>query len=67
MNAIINKNSNDVRDCILYVALFPCNECAKMVIQSGIKEVVYYSDKYHKNQEMKASRRMFDLAGVKYR
>ena len=38
-----------------------------MVIQSGIKEVVYYSDKYHKNQEMKASRRMFDLAGVKYR
>uniref|UniRef100_A0A1I8HAE0 dCMP deaminase n=1 Tax=Macrostomum lignano TaxID=282301 RepID=A0A1I8HAE0_9PLAT len=46
MNAIMNKNSADVRDCTLYVALFPCNECAKIIVQSGITEVVYLSDKY---------------------
>ena len=46
MNAILNKNSADVERCTIYVALFPCNECAKMIIQSGIKEVVYLSDKH---------------------
>ena len=45
MNAILNKNSADVERCSIYVALFPCNECAKMIIQSGIKEVIYLSDK----------------------
>ena len=45
MNAILNKNSADVEQCSIYVALFPCNECAKMIIQSGIKEVIYLSDK----------------------
>ena len=39
MNAIMNKNSADVKDCTIYVALFPCNECAKLIIQSGIKKV----------------------------
>lgn len=39
MNAILNKNSSDVKNCTIYVALFPCNECAKLIIQSGIKEV----------------------------
>ena len=47
MNAILNKNSSDVNGCTIYVALFPCNECTKLIIQSGITEVVYLSDKYH--------------------
>ncbi|XP_077984313.1 deoxycytidylate deaminase-like [Glandiceps talaboti] len=67
LNAILNKNSADVKGCTMYVALFPCNECAKLVIQSGIKEVVFVSDKYHDTPEMTASRRMLDLSGVKYR
>ena len=67
LNAIMNKNAADVRQCILYVALFPCNECAKIVVQSRIKEVVYYSDKYNDRPETIAARRMFNLAGVSYR
>jgi dCMP deaminase len=47
MNAILNKNSASLKGCRIYVALFPCNECTKLIIQSGITEVVYYSDKYH--------------------
>jgi dCMP deaminase len=47
------------------VALFPCNECAKMIIQSGIGEVVYLSDKYHDTPSMQASRRMMTMAGVR--
>ena len=46
------------------MGLFPCNECAKMIIQSGIKEVVYLSDKYKETNSMIASRRMFAMAGV---
>jgi len=67
LNAVMNKNSADVKNCSIYVALFPCNECAKVVIQSGIKEVFYYSDKYSEKPEFRASKRMFDMAGVKYR
>ncbi|KAK3577199.1 hypothetical protein CHS0354_030470 [Potamilus streckersoni] len=67
LNAVLNKNSADVKNCTIYVALFPCNECAKVIIQSGIKEVVYYSDKYFDKPEFQASKRMMDLAGVKYR
>ncbi|EDV21526.1 uncharacterized protein TRIADDRAFT_50803 [Trichoplax adhaerens] len=67
MNAILNKNSFDLKGCIIYVALFPCNECAKLIIQSGIKEVVFVSDKYHDTAASTASRRLLDLAGVKYR
>ncbi|VDI83968.1 dCMP deaminase [Mytilus galloprovincialis] len=67
LNAVLNKNSSDVKNCTIYVALFPCNECAKVVIQSGIKQVVYYSDKYHEKPEFIASRKMMDMAGVKYR
>ena len=67
MNAILNKNSADVKGCTMYVALFPCNECAKLVIQSGIAEVVYVSDKYRDKPEMVASRRLLDMAGVKHR
>lgn len=63
----MNKNSFDVKGCKMYVALFPCNECAKLIIQSGIKEIIYVSDKHHQKDEMKASRRLLDMAGVEYR
>lgn len=67
LNAILNKNSFDVKGCTIYIALFPCNECAKLIIQSGISEVVYVSDKHHDKDEMKASRRLLDMAQVKHR
>ncbi|XP_042341220.1 deoxycytidylate deaminase [Plectropomus leopardus] len=67
LNAIMNKNSADVKGCTMYVALFPCNECAKLIIQAGIKDVVYLSDKYHDSPEMVASRRLLDMARIKYR
>ena len=67
MNAIMNKNSADVKNCTIYVGLFPCNECAKIIIQSGIREVVYVSDKYEKMPATIAAKKMFDKAGVKYR
>ena len=66
LNAILNANGRDLRGSRLYVALFPCNECAKAIIQSGVKEVVYLSDKYVGTPENKASKRMLDAAGVKY-
>ena len=51
----------------VYVTLFPCNECAKAIIQSGMKEVIYMQDKYAGSDTTKASKKMFDMAGVKYR
>ena len=67
LNAVINKISADLYDCRLYVALFPCNECAKVIIQAGITEVIYLSDKYAETEQTKASKRMFQAAGVKCR
>ncbi|KAJ8281016.1 hypothetical protein GJAV_G00062380 [Gymnothorax javanicus] len=67
LNAIMNKNSADVKGCTMYVALFPCNECAKLIIQAGINEVIYLSDKYHEKKEFVASRRLLDMAGIKYK
>lgn len=67
MNAILNRNIAPLHGCRMYVALFPCNECAKLIIQSGVKDVIYVSDKYHDDAIMVASRRLFDLAGVRYR
>jgi len=66
LNAILNSKLSDMSDCKLYVALFPCNECAKAIIQSGIKEVYYLSDKYHDTEAQFISRKMLDAAGVKY-
>lgn len=66
-NAILNKNAASVRGARLYVGLFPCNECAKLIIQSGIVEVVYACDKYRDAMPFVAARRMFSLAGVKTR
>ena len=67
MNAILNKGEADVTDARMYVALFPCNDCAKMIIQSGIKEVIYLNDKYHDTHQTQASRKLFDMTGVVFR
>ena len=64
-NAILNSNSN-LKGSKLYVTLFPCNECAKLLIQSGIEEIVYLSDKHALSDSVKASKRMLDAAGIKY-
>ncbi len=66
-NAILNCERGNLRGCTIYVSLFPCNECAKAIIQSGITEVVYSCDKYADSDSVKASKRMFDAAGVLYR
>ena len=65
-NAILNANSSLI-DSTIYVTLFPCNECAKLIIQSGIKEIVYMDDKYNGTDSDTASKRMLDAAGVVYR
>ncbi|HHW95349.1 MAG TPA: dCMP deaminase family protein [Mogibacterium sp.] len=65
LNAILNAQGKSLRNAKIYVALFPCNECAKAIIQSGIREVVYLSDKYADTEATKASKRMFMSAGVK--
>ena len=67
LNAILNNRGADLEGCSIYVALFPCCECAKAIIQSGIKKVLYISDKYGKSDSVRASKRMFDSAGVEYR
>jgi dCMP deaminase len=67
LNAILNSYGRNLSGCSIYVALFPCNECAKAIIQSGIKEVVYLSDKYSSIPAHIASRKMFDMAGIKMR
>ena len=66
LNAILNANGRDLRGSRLYVALFPCNECAKAIIQSGVREVVYLSDKYKDTMGNLASKKMLDAAGVRY-
>lgn len=67
LNAILNCASGNVRGCTVYTTLFPCNECAKAIIQSGIAEVVYMSDKYSDSDSVLASKRMFTTARVKFR
>ena len=67
VNAILNKCSASVRGASIYVALFPCNECCKVIIQSGVREVVFLHDTYHDTDACKASRVMFKMAGVKLR
>lgn len=62
-NAVYNAN-NSTHGCKIYCTLFPCNECAKTLIQNGIKEVIFESDKYHAVDAFIAARRMFDAAGV---
>jgi dCMP deaminase len=57
----------DLHGCKIYTALFPCNECTKAIIQSGITEVIYLSDKYAGNEVFIASKKMLDTAGIRYR
>jgi dCMP deaminase len=65
LNAILNNRGVSLEGAKLYVALFPCNECAKAIIQSGIKQVIYLSDKYADTDIVKASKKMFTAAGVR--
>lgn len=67
LNTILNANGKNLRDARLYVSLFPCNECAKAIIQSGIKEIIYLSDKYSTSPSTLASKRMLQSAGVSIR
>ncbi len=69
MNAILNFRGSrkEFEGAKIYVALFPCNECAKLIIQSGIKEVIYLCDKYADTDGVKASKMMFDATGVRYK
>ncbi|MEG0338288.1 MAG: dCMP deaminase family protein [Oscillospiraceae bacterium] len=68
LNAILNRGQGDgaLRGAKLYTTLFPCNECAKAIIQSGIAHVIYYADKYADTDAVIASKRMFDMVGIKY-
>ena len=63
LNAILNSIKS-LKNCIIYVTHFPCNECAKAIVQSGIKKVIYFSDKHKDKDSTKASRRILENAGL---
>ncbi|NLD26775.1 MAG: dCMP deaminase family protein [Acholeplasmataceae bacterium] len=65
-NAILNANAL-LDNCTLYVSLFPCHECVKLIIQSGIREIVFLSDKYRDSESDQAAKRMLDASGISYR
>lgn len=67
LNAILNNDGGSLKGARLYATLFPCNECAKAIIQCGIREVIYLSDKYAATDAVIASKRMFAMAGVTMR
>ncbi len=67
LNAILNYSGDSLEGATCYSTLFPCNECAKAIIQSGIREIVYLSDKYSDTEATIASKMMFDMVGVTYR
>ena len=67
LNAILNNIGMNLAGCRIYTALFPCNECTKAIIQSGIKEVIYLSDKYEGSDVSIASKRMLNSAGIAHR
>ncbi len=62
LNAVLNAISRDLRNCRIYVGLFPCNECTKVIIQSGITEIIYLSDKYKDSDQVRASKIMIEKA-----
>lgn len=66
LNAILNYHGN-LENTKIYVTLFPCNECAKAIVQAGIKEVIYYCDKYATTDSNIVSKKIFDEVGIKYR
>ena len=67
MNAILNYTGSHMKGAKLYVTLFPCNECTKALVQKGISEIIYMSDKYGETDSVKASKRMFEATGSKFR
>lgn len=67
LNAILNNKGSNLENSRIYVDLFPCNECAKAIIQSGIKEIIYLSDKYNGTEGNIVSKKMLDYCGIKYR
>lgn len=67
LNAILNARKENLKGCTIYVTLFPCNECTKALIQVGIKQVVYLSNKYEGTTENIASTKMLNLAGIAVR
>ncbi|MCI5144907.1 MAG: cytidine deaminase [Candidatus Electrothrix sp. AR3] len=67
LNAVLNSTTRNLSDCRIYVALFPCNECGKVIIQSGIQEIIYLSDKYKDTAAVQAAKIMFDKSGIPYR
>lgn len=67
LNAILNHGGTNLKGARLYSTLFPCNECAKAIIQAGIREVIFLSDKYAETDAVVASKSMFDRTGVRYR
>ena len=67
LNAILNASGKSLSGATLYVGLFPCNECAKAIIQSGIKEIIYMSDKYANADNVICSKRMLSAAGINFR
>ncbi len=66
LNAILNYSGTDLQGSTVYTTLFPCNECAKALIQSGVKRVVYLSDKYSESDSVRASKMMFKMTGVEF-
>lgn len=67
LNAILNSPAPSLKGARIYTTLFPCNECAKAIIQSGINEIIYLSDKYYDSDSDHAAKKMFDMVGVSYR
>lgn len=67
MNAILNYTGVNMKGSKVYTTLFPCNECTKALIQVGVSEIIFMSDKYAETDSVKASKRMMDCAGVVYR
>jgi dCMP deaminase len=67
LNAILNFAGASLLGCRLYVTLFPCNECAKAIIQSGIKEIIFEEDRYSDTNEVIASKKLLKASNVKVR
>lgn len=66
LNAILNNASNNLAGCTMYVTLFPCNECTKALIQSGIRRIVYYDNKYADTESVRASVIMLKKCGIEF-
>jgi dCMP deaminase len=68
LNAVLNAITTDLRRCRIYVGLFPCNECTKVILQSGISEIIYLSDKYRETDQVRAAKIMLDKSpNITYR